>query len=130
MDVKLEDGVEYTFRSNQGDGDRKEKIRDLILAPLDGGSVIAAQLESEVPIYHGGGLQLMTSPTLMGLNVLRRQVKKVGDLNGPLTIDQLKQVSPRDMAILQIAAEKLDEAMANTEGLASRGRNETAQSAG
>ncbi|KJS28555.1 MAG: hypothetical protein VR64_23975 [Desulfatitalea sp. BRH_c12] len=83
------------------------------------GDLIEATDESEKVIKTPDGYQLIASPTLVGLNVLRRQIVRVGDYAGPLSIAELKKLSSADLSLLQESAEQLE--TASLAGLAARG---------
>jgi len=76
-----------------------------------GGDFIDATEESErLCQTPEGNYILVASPTLVGINTLRRQIVRIGDYAGPLTTAEMKKLSGRDISLLQTAAEKLDDA--------------------
>lgn len=74
------------------------------------GDVIDASEESEKAIVMGGQPQLVTSPTLVGINTLRRQIVRIGDIPGPLARETLNRLTPEDLNKIQYEAELLDQA--------------------
>lgn len=72
------------------------------------GDFIEATEESERPCLTPEGYLLLASSTLVGANMLRRQVVKIGEYPGPLTLGELKKLSGPDLKLLQAAAERLD----------------------
>jgi len=91
-----------------------EECRELILREVGGGDVIEAQEESEKLVMTPDGPALVASPTLVGLNVLRRQVVKVGEkVDGPVDIATLKRLHPLDLNAVQEAADEDGQAGAN-----------------
>lgn len=112
-------------------GDKKHKHVEL-RAPL-AGDVMDAQEESEKLVYamHDGSLapQLVTSPSLVGAHVLRRQIVRLGEIEGPLDLDVLKKLHLEDFELIQAKAAELDSALANRarevmSGVAARGRDD------
>ena len=91
------------------------------------GDVIDATVESEKLLFTPAGYQLIASPTLVGANVLRRQIVSIGVLQGPLDLDQIKRLHPEDLNILQDAAERLEQAA--SQAVTQRGRSDNAGSA-
>lgn len=91
------------------------------LRSLRAGDIIDAQADSEKPVLTPDGYQLVSSPALMGAELLRRQVVKLGSLEGPLELFILKKLSSRDLEILNQHAERLD--AATLAEVASRGRD-------
>mgnify|MGYP001403132905 CR=1 FL=1 len=65
--------------------------------------------------------RLVTSPGTMGFHVLRRQIVRIGDHPGPLTLAELKRLkSAADIDLLQAEALKLEQA--SLEALVKQGR--------
>jgi phage FluMu protein gp41 len=84
------------------------------------GDLIEATEESErLCATPEGGYILAASPTMVGLNSLRRQIVKIGDHPGPLTIGELKKLSSGDINILQEASARLERA--GLEAIAQKG---------
>ncbi|MEW4983067.1 MAG: phage tail assembly protein [Cycloclasticus sp.] len=94
------------------------------------GDVIEAQEEAEKLIMvpdENGQLQpqLVPSPTMVGVHVLRRQIKSIDDVSGPLSLEQLKTLHPEDLNALQNMANKLDQAAeVVAEAIETRGRSD------
>ncbi len=86
------------------------------------GDLIDATDESEKMIRTPEGYQLVASPTLVGLNTLRRQIVSIGEYEGPLAMNEIKKLSAADLSLLQEAAEGLD--AAGMREIADRGRDE------
>lgn len=118
----LRDGLPY------GKGDDAELQYDLTLRSLTAGDIIDARLESERVVETPTGPRLVTSPELMALNVLRRQVTRVGVINGPLSIAQLRLLSHHDLQLLEGAADTLEVAELS-ERVGNRGRTDQAPGA-
>ena len=74
------------------------------------GDVIEAQEAAEKPVLTPDGYQMVSSPALMGVELLRRQIVKVGDFDGPLEVFQVKLLSSVDLDILNVGAGKLERA--------------------
>lgn len=107
------------------------KIKDVYhkeaqLREATAGDMIDATEDSErLALTPEGNYILVASPTLVGINILRRQIVKVGEYEGPLTLTEMKMLSGADIGLLQQKAEQLDTAVA--EELAKRGRDNGAQ---
>ena len=75
------------------------------------GDMIEATEESErLVLTPEGNYMLVASPTLVGLNTLRRQIVKVGASDGPLTLAEMKMLSGGDINLLQQKAAQLEDA--------------------
>jgi phage FluMu protein gp41 len=75
------------------------------------GDMIEATEESErLVLTPEGNYVLVASPTLVGLNTLRRQIVKVGTYDGPLTLTEIKMLSGPDINLLQQKAAQLENA--------------------
>jgi len=85
------------------------------------GDVIEAQEEAEKLMISQGLPVLVPSPTRVGVGLLRRQLARIGDVQGPLALAEIKRLHPDDLQKLQNAAETLDSAAG--EALSERGRD-------
>ena len=72
-----------------------------------------------------GNYVLVASPTLVGINILRRQIVRIGEYEGPLTLGELKKLSGGDLSLLQDKATQLEGA-AVAEKVTDRGRGDAA----
>jgi len=95
---------------------------EVILRELTPEDIIEASLESERAVMTEHGYQFMTSPTLMGVNSLLRQIDKVGDFNGAVTRNMLARLNREDFEKLQMESELLDQAA--MEAVTERGRTD------
>lgn len=90
----------------------KDLLKDAVVRELTGADLIDAQVEAERLVETKAGPQFVSSPAAMGLALLRRQVVRVGNVQGPLAVSDLKKLSACDLTALQVAAETLDAAAA------------------
>ena len=83
-----------------------------VLREATAGDIIDASTESERIIQADlqKPPQLVVSNTLLGMNMLRRQIVKIGDIEGPLSLTQMKLLSGTDLGMLQDGLEELEEA--------------------
>lgn len=84
--------------------------RDFRLKSPTAGDIIEAQEASEKPVYTSDGYQMVSSPTLMGAELLCRQIISIGEVPGPLELFHLKLLSAEDLSILNTASERLEKA--------------------
>ncbi|MDC5755221.1 phage tail assembly protein [Vibrio europaeus] len=125
MSFDLEHGLPF------GKGRDAEMQYDVELRELTAGDVIDARLaaervsiipdESGVPrpvAYH--------SDIIMGLELLRRQVKCIGVIQGPLSMKELQRLHLEDLQLLESKASDLDQAMSEAWGeeTQARGRHD------
>lgn len=73
---------------------------------------IDAEAEAEQYIETRNGPILIASPSLRGVALLRRQIATVGDIEGPLSMLQIGQLSERDLSRLMVAVNLRDTALA------------------
>lgn len=94
------------------------------LRELTVGDILEAGEESEKLVLGNDGYELVQSPTLMGSHLLRRQIVRIGAIDGPFTLGQLKKLHPEDFARLQAAAQSLEQAvgLAASREVTQRGR--------
>lgn len=90
----------------------KDVLKEVVLREVTAGDVIEAQEESEKLVQGPGGPVLVSSPTLAGLGVLRRQVLRICDVSGPLSLSDFKRMTVRDMNLLEAKARELEAATA------------------
>ncbi|SNS05540.1 Mu-like prophage FluMu protein gp41 [Humidesulfovibrio mexicanus] len=100
----------------------EDVLKEAVLRASTCGDIIEAHEESEKLVYTKEGPRLVSSPTLSGAGMLRRQIVRIGNMQGPFSLQDLHKLSPRDMRALQDAAEALDDAAAG-EALSARGRD-------
>lgn len=94
------------------------------LRELDSRDVVESQLAAErVVIGDNGKAVAYCSEVLMGLELLRRQILKVGEIPGPLSIKQLYSFHPEDLELLSSKASSLDDMLVGT---STRGRTDAA----
>jgi len=111
--------VKVTLKTGLTIADRthlEAEIREATAADL-----IDASDESEKLIATPEGYQLLASPTLVGLNTLRRQVVRIGEHAGPLSLAELRKLSAGDLSLIQETALTLE--TASLEGALKRGRD-------
>lgn len=110
MEIKLKDGLIV--------GD--ETILYLSLRRLTTADLMDAELASESPVVTPAGVQLLSSPSKMGYELIRRSVCKVGDVERTLSMKELRLLSEADFNLLQQAYSVLNnatrEAGASAEG--------------
>ncbi|EDN2206174.1 hypothetical protein V3049_002317 [Salmonella enterica subsp. enterica serovar Muenchen] len=73
---------------------------------------IDAEAEAERYIETRNGPELIASPSLRGVALLRRQIAAVGEIEGPLSMLQIGQLSERDLSRLMVAVNLRDTALA------------------
>lgn len=104
VEVTLQDGFKIGVKG-------AEKVhKDAELREPDMGQVIDAMAASERVVPTPDGYQLVMSNALMGLHLLCRQIVRIGEHQGPFTMDELKRLSPRDVNTLQAEAMRLESA--------------------
>lgn len=121
MEFQLEDGLAF------GKGDDAELQYEVEMKELSPKDIFDAQLEAETFGVIDGKAYSYVSDTEMGIELLRRQVKSIGCINGPLTRSQLFSLSDTDFTLVQQHGQVLDEKITATAALeeaAERGRDE------
>lgn len=95
----------------------EKALKRVELRAPNAGDVIDAQEESEKLVYAmiNGSLAptLVTSPSLVGINVLRRQVRLLDEPNLILELSLLKKLHIDDLELIQAKAGELDQALAS-----------------
>lgn len=101
MEITLKNGLMY------GEEPQYEvKLRDLTT-----GDLIDAEMASErLMLDKQGNPVLVVSQTLFGYELLRRQIASVGKLQGPISLAQLRSLTPGDLALINAAIETVESA--------------------
>lgn len=102
-----------------GKGDEAELQYRVELRELTAGDIIEAEEASEKLMMGPNGPVLVSSPARMGFELLRRQVARVGKLQG-LSLAQLKSLHPDDLERLNAQVAARDTLLARE--IADRGR--------
>jgi phage FluMu protein gp41 len=86
------------------------------------GDMIEATEESERAVFvEGEGYKLLVSNTMLGVHTLCRQVVRIGEHPGPLTLAEIKKLSAQDLNLLQERAMMLENG--SLEAIEERGRD-------
>lgn len=103
---------EITFPLEHGLKLGDQLLKDCVLRDLTTADIIGSQLDAEKMVMTDEGPQLVASPTLAGAHMLRRQIVRIGNVNGPFTLDELMRLEPEDFMLIQHKADALDQAKA------------------
>lgn len=115
--------VDVTLERGLAIGD--DRFTDAVVRETTVADVLDATEESERAVPTPDGYQMVVSPTRLGIHLLRRQIVRIGEIEGPLTLSTLRKLSTADMEALQRAAYLLDSA--SLEVTQKRGRDASAQ---
>lgn len=119
--------AELTVHLEHGLTVGKDVLKEVVLREVRAGDIIEAHEEAEKLVYTNEGPQLLASPTLVGVHVLRRQIVRIGDVKGPISLAELKRLDPADLNKLQAAADSMESAMdaeATAAAVTNRGRED------
>lgn len=118
MIIELKTGLKY--------GEDFEK--ELETKELTTADIMDAQTASEVVRFDKeGNPVLVQSPALFGYEILRRQIKRVGRIDGPLSLGQLRSLSQEDLNLISMTVEAQERLKA--EQVVNRGRVDAASQA-
>ncbi|WP_424404556.1 hypothetical protein [Pasteurella sp. PK-2025] len=103
MELRLKQGLMY--------GD--EPQYDVVLRDLSTGDLIDAELAAErLMVDKQGNPTLVVSQVLFSYELLRRQIASIGKLQGPLSLAQLRSLTPEDLGLINAALEAVESAKA------------------
>ena len=97
---------------------------------LTAGDIFDAQADSERVVATEEGPQLVASPSAVGIHTLRRQIAKIGDVEGPLSLGEMRKLHPVDLELLHEECSKLEQAVITSiasREVAQRGRTDKGQ---
>lgn len=115
----LHDGLPF------GKGEEQERLKEVVVRELTAGDLIDARMESERVIQTGEGPRLVSSPELLALHCLRRQIVSIGKVKGPMSLANLRTLSLLDLREIESQVDTLEAAVL-AERLGQRGRADTA----
>lgn len=114
--------IEFDLEHGLKVGD--DVLKHVVLGEPSVADLLECCEESERAVMTPEGPTMLASPTLMGALTLCRQIKRIGNIEGPLDLAMLKKLHPDDWLLLQAEAAKLDvAAKAALEALTDRGRS-------
>jgi len=111
-----------TFELSDGLMLGEEKQTSVTLRLPTAGDIIEATEESEKLFTTPDGPALVSSPALVASHTLCKQVVSIGDIPGPLSLEQLKKLTPTDMELMHTKSAELE--MASMAVTLSRGRSD------
>ncbi|CDL79724.1 phage tail assembly protein [Xenorhabdus cabanillasii] len=91
MHFELKHGLAY------GKDNDTELQFEVELRQLTAGDLIDAEAASERVVVTAKGPVLLSSPSRMGYEVLRRTIARIGKINGPLPFEMLKTLHQDDL---------------------------------
>ncbi|AVI04956.1 hypothetical protein [Alteromonadaceae phage B23] len=89
----------------------KKPQKKAVIRELTAGDILDAQWESERVVDTEEGPQLVASPSSVGIHTLRRQIVKIGDIDGPLSMVEMRKLHPVDLELLHSECSKLEQAV-------------------
>ncbi|WP_336844461.1 phage tail assembly protein, partial [Providencia rettgeri] len=104
-------------------GEEMELQVDVELRELTAGDLIDAEAASERVVMTNKGSALVSSPSRMGYELLRRAIVRIGKINGPLPFEMLKKLHQDDLELIsKYFGGHQNAAMSTAEGVADKGR--------
>jgi phage FluMu protein gp41 len=99
--------VKITLDKGLEIGGRRHTEAEIKEASL--GDVIEGATEGERLVKTPEGeWVLAASKALVAIHILRRQIVRIGGFEGPFTLDVIEKLSAKDLALLQAAADRLE----------------------
>ncbi|WP_340617234.1 hypothetical protein [Xenorhabdus entomophaga] len=99
MHFELKHGLAY------GKDNEVELQFEAELRPLTAGDLIDAEAASERVVVTANGPALLSSPSRMGYELLRRTIARIGKIDGPLPLAMLKTLHPDDLELIAAHAD-------------------------
>lgn len=90
-------------------GDKTHKTA--VIRELSAGDIFDAQADAERVVNTEEGPQLVASPSAVGIHTLRRQIAKIGNIEGPLSLGEMRKLHPVDLELLHEECSKLEQAV-------------------
>ena len=117
---------EFDLKDGLKIGDKDGVQKHVVLRELTAGDIIEASQASErVAFTQSGETVLTSSPSLLGVLLLCQQIKRLGDLDGPIPLNVLKRLSADDFTVLQQKSDAFDQSLRQaSKDLENKGRGE------
>lgn len=107
--ITLKTGLPY------GKDEAAQMQVDVELQELSTGMMLAAQEAAEkvvmMPGPAGSQPELVVSPTILGAELTRRRIRRIGVINGPLSRELLNKLTPEDLSVINAGIEEMDSAL-------------------
>ncbi len=117
MKVMLETGLMFG----------EERQLEVTLRELTTGDLLDAETAAERLVMTAEGEPvLVKSPALFGYEILRRQIASIGKINGPISLRELRSLTPEDLNRISLFVQNWESAKA--EQVVARGRLDAADS--
>lgn len=104
MKFDLKDGLKI------GMGADVTTHKECVLGKVTTAMMLEAREAAERPVATPDGYQLVISPTRLRIELIRRRIKNIGDIQGPISEKELKSLSDDDMEIIGEKMEAMDDA--------------------
>ena len=85
----------------------EKTLKTAVIRELTAGDIF----DSERVVHTEEGPQLVASPSAVGIHTLRRQIAKIGDVEGPLSLAEMRKLHPIDLELLHEECSKLEQAV-------------------
>ena len=122
--------ADHKFKLIHGLKIGKDTLKEVVMKDhLTAGEILAASEAAEKIVMvnvSGQGekeAQFIISPTLLSSECLRRQIKSIGDLQGPIGLAELNALHEQDLARLNQAADQIEK-LKVSRAVAQRGRSD------
>lgn len=107
-----------------------DTLKNVVMkSSLSAGEILEASEAAEKLAMVGEGVNkepmFIISPTLMGIESVRRQIVSIGDIQGPISLHQIKSLHEVDLQLLNQIAVDMEKIKVSQE-LARRGRSNSA----
>lgn len=112
MKFELKDGLTV------GMGDDKVTHTEIEVKKITTALLFEAREAAEKPVRTPEGYDLIISPTRLELEIIRRRIKRIGDIQGPIQEKEFKSLSEADINLIAEKVNELDDA----EGMDTAGR--------
>lgn len=119
--------VSFTLEHGLKLGD--DTLKDVVMRELGTGDIFEASEAAEKLVTVEGEPQFIISPTLMTKETLRRQIKSIGNVQGPISVAELELLHPEDLNLIEQYSQVLDGTLAPKE-VVRRGRPDSATPGG
>ncbi|WP_140918654.1 phage tail assembly protein [Limnobaculum xujianqingii] len=103
MNITLIDGLVV------GKEDNQVTHKEVVIRELTAGDMMTAQTASERVVETRQGAKLVSSPSQMTYEMMRRAVVSIGPVQGPVSLAELGKLSQRDFGLLNDSIMALQE---------------------
>lgn len=99
--------MKFTLKHGLKIGD--DVYKDIEITPITTFIIQDSNEAAERPVKTPEGYKLLSSPARLGIEMMRRRIKYIGKIQGPITEKELRSLDDDDIQLINNKIDELDE---------------------